>query len=86
MSFWEKTKAFLNDFFSEEPLPRPGEPIEYEGKTYTPWDPEQDEWRQWPNYTCPICNGLSLKRDMYFNKETQVLYHKACIEKKKSGG
>jgi hypothetical protein len=71
----------IDEFFAPDPEPT-GEPIEYEGKTYVPYNSKEDPEAVWPNATCPICNGLNLKRDLYVNRETNTYVHKEHLLKK----
>lgn len=74
----------IGEFF-EDPGPEPvtGDPIEYKGVVYTPFQGQEksDEYPAWPNAVCPCCKGVQLKPKMYFNKENQTFYHKECLLK-----
>ncbi len=71
-SFWEKVK----EFFAEDESWKQKEPITYQGKVYTAWVPEEDPYAVWPNAPCGGCKGIGLKKELYWNKETNTFFHK----------
>lgn len=76
MGFYEK----LKEFFSEDESWKQKRPIEFEGKIYGAWIPEEDKRAVWPNDTCAKCRGVMLKKEMYWNKETDTWYHLECLK------
>jgi hypothetical protein len=82
MSFMSVLEKIGNFFAPEEEVPT-GDPITYQGKVYVPYYSKDDQYAVWPNATDPICGGLSLKREMYWNKETETYSHPECLRGEK---
>lgn len=76
MSFMDK----LKELFAEDESWKAKEPVRFEGKLYGAWDPGKDKRAAWPNATCAKCGGLSLKKEMYWNAETDSWYHLECLK------
>jgi hypothetical protein len=76
----------IADFF-DDPGPEPvqGEPIEFQGTTYSPYHGQEDQYAVWPNAVCGRCRGVSLKPKLYYNRETETYYHKECLLKPEEG-
>jgi hypothetical protein len=76
MGFFEKIK----EIFAEDESWKTKEPIRYKDKVFGAWVPEEDKRAAWPNGLCAKCNGIMLKKDMYWNKETDTWYHPDCLK------
>jgi hypothetical protein len=70
----------LNEFFAEDESWKQKDPIEFEGRSYGAWVPEEDDRKAWPNATCVKCGGIMLKKEMYWNRETGAWYHPDCLK------
>jgi hypothetical protein len=75
MSFWDK----VVEFFKEDDSWMRKEPRQFQGKTYTAWDEKADARAAWPNAPCAKCGGIGLKKELYWNRETDTWYHPDCM-------
>jgi hypothetical protein len=75
MGFWDK----VVEFFKEDDSWMHKEPREFQGKIFTAWDEKADKWAAWPNAPCAKCTGIGLKKELYWNRETDIWYHPDCM-------
>ena len=53
--------------------------MQFEGKTFTVWEEKADQWAAWPNAPCVKCKGIGLKKELYWNRESDTWYHPDCM-------
>ena len=75
MGFLDK----VAEFFKEDDSWMLKEPRQFQGKTYTAWEEKVDERAAWPNAPCAKCTGIGLKKELYWNRETDTWYHPDCM-------
>ena len=78
MGFWDK----VVEFFKEDDSWMHKEPRQFQGKTFTAWDEKADQWAAWPNAPCAKCTGIGLKKELYWNRESDTWYHPECMTEK----
>ncbi len=76
MGFLDKIK----EMFAEDESWKTKEPVTFEGKVYGAWVPEKDKRAPWPNAICAKCGGVTLKKEMYWNSESDTWYHLECMK------
>ena len=75
MGFWDK----VVEFFKEDDSWMQKEPRQFQGRTYTAWEEKADARAAWPNAPCAKCTGIGLKKELYWNRETDTWYHPDCM-------
>lgn len=70
----------IGKWFEEDESWKRKEPVRHEGKVYGAWAPEEDGRAAWPNAACAKCGGIMLKKEMYWNRETDTWYHPECLK------
>jgi hypothetical protein len=76
MGFLDK----VMEFFAEDETWRQRPPVQFQGKTFTVWEEAADQYAAWPNAPCAKCKGIALKKEMYWNRETDTWYHPECMK------
>ncbi len=70
----------IREFFSEDESWKKKQPVQYGGKAYGAWIPGEDQRAAWPNAMCAKCRGIMLKKEMYWNRESDSWYHQECLK------
>lgn len=65
--------------FAEEESWKRKDPVTHQGKVYGAWIPEEDPCAAWPNAKCAKCGGITLKKELYWNRDSNSWYHFKCL-------